>query len=137
MFDLMAARLTWIDVKFPGLTLEGERVENVAELLVELVDRDVFRGKFLTPADEVGPDDALETIQSVTRNWRGIADTTGVAVPFDAAGLARLVNWPGFVPAFVERYVMAFAGQGKEREGNSGRSADAGRAAGGRGRKKN
>lgn len=129
MFKLVEERRAWQPVTFPGLTEEGERVDNRVEMqflllptdeLVELL-RQAREMDNAPPAegDKVPMSRQLAAFaMKFVRDWRLVAEANGDPVKFNEESLARLFNVPGVFQAALLAYRDACAGGKDAREKN-------------------
>lgn len=152
MFDLAAARLVWIPVRWKGARQgeDGQAVNCVHEIecQVELVDTDRMKEIFGVGADGA-PEEGSETLQqapkpklseiekfkALCRNWRGVA-SEGHAVDMTDENIQRILKIPMFPAGFERCYLDAWTGQMETREKNSEGSPTPGRADGASGAEK-
>ena len=131
MFKLVDERTAWAKVTFPGLTEEGERVENEIEMRFVLLSTDenikLFRdaGELTLDVDKADEDDAHKMSVAmasfgakIIRDWRGVHEANGDPIKFSAENLARLFNVPRTFEAAIAAYRDAIAGGKDDRSGN-------------------
>ena len=131
MFKLVDERTAWAKVTFPGLTEDGERVENEIEMRFVLLSTDenikLFRdaGELTLDVDKADKDDAHKMSVAmasfgakIIRDWRGVHEANGDPIKFSEAALARLFNVPRTFEAVLAAYREAIAGGKDARAGN-------------------
>lgn len=128
MFKIGSQRLTWMTVEWTGLDLEGYEVTNKVDMQVELVDQKALLGHI--ERERVDNAQAIEFATKVTKDWRGVGNANGESLPFSADNFDQLWQAPGFASAWGQQYLMAWNGQGKEREKNLPTSPAGGLAGG-------
>lgn len=127
MFKLVEERRAWQPVTFPGLTEEGERVNNQVEMQFVLLSTDANL-KLMQEAGQMtvdtgageGEEGAADsrTISEVmasfgmkiVRDWRGVAEENDDPIKFSEANLARFFNVPGTFEAMLRAYREATTG---------------------------
>jgi hypothetical protein len=126
MFKLVEERRAWQPVIFPGLTEEGERVENQVEMQFVLLSTDANL-KLMQEAGEMTVDtragegsEKAETRKlsevmaafgmKIVRDWKGVAEANGDPIKFSEQDLARFFNVPGTFEAMLRAYREATTG---------------------------
>ena len=135
MFKLVEERRAWQPVTFPGLTEEGETVENKVEMQFVLLSTDANQtlleeardltggapaeaGEGGANADETMSETMARFGMKIIRDWRGVHEANDDPIKFSAANLARLFNVPGVFEATLVAYRNACAGGKDARAGN-------------------
>lgn len=134
MFKLVEERRAWQPVTFPGLTEEGERVDNRIEMQFVLLSTDANL-KLMQEAGEMtvdtGAGDGEEPAATrqlsqvmaefgmkIVRDWRGVHEANDDPIKFSEQALARLFNVPGTFEAMLRAYRDASTGGKDERAKN-------------------
>ena len=134
MFKLVEERRAWQPVIFPGLTEDGQTVENKIEMQFVLLSTDanlklLEEARELTvdtrvgeePAESDGHDKSAAASASLSavmakfgmkiiRDWRLVYEANDDPIKFEEANLARLFNVPGTFDAALRAYRDAIAG---------------------------
>lgn len=131
MFDLAAARLAWVPIRWPGVK-EGdegvaENCEFEIECQVELVDTERLKEIF-TPTEDQAQLSDLDKFKALVRDWRKVA-MSGQSAPMTDENIALILRVPMFARGFEESYMDAWRGALETREKNSESSPEPGRAA--------
>jgi hypothetical protein len=145
MFDLAAARLVWILVKWPGIEqAEADKlakpktweIECQVEIVPRDADPDVPRESRSLSLDEIFGSEAkgipplptdVEKFKALVRDWRRVK-IGGSSAPMTDGNIAAMLRVPMFPKGFEESYLAAWIGQPEEREKNSEGSPVDGRA---------
>lgn len=127
MFKLVEERRAWQPVTFPGLTEEGERVENQVEMQFVLLSTDANL-KLMQEAGAMTIDTTTgagagagtggKTLSEVMaafgmkilRDWKGVGEANGDPIKFGEQALARFFNVPGTFEAMLRAYREATSG---------------------------
>lgn len=117
MFKIDTGRHTWMAVKWPGLTEDGQPIQNAIQCKVELVDRKVLQENIRQ--ENAGDADSVNFATQVTKDWREIADENGSPLSYSAENLRRAFEIPGFATGWGTAYLRAWNGQSGIAEKNS------------------
>jgi hypothetical protein len=126
-FDILAAPLHWIPVRFPVLRkVEGDdeavsvMAEEEIEVRVELVDRDEAAELFpkMFDKDQEPRLGEIALFLRLVKAWRKIK-AGGNPFPLNEENVARLLKVPMFGASFANAYIGALGGRIAIREGNS------------------
>lgn len=124
MFRLVSERLVWWPVTFPGVTEEGDVVENKIELRFRVLDEDEFPA-FLkdlmaaaAPEVEVTTTRAASVLAPIVRDWRGVAAENGEPMSFSAENFRLLLLQPGVSGAIGRAFISCRNATPEVREGN-------------------
>jgi hypothetical protein len=133
MFRIVKERLAWWPVMFPGVTEEGEVIENKIELRFAILDEDEFPEfvdrLFKAPAHVVGdvetdvapePESAraARVLLDVVRDWRDVAGENGQPISFGPDSFRSLLKVPGVGGAIGRAYIACRNATPEVREGN-------------------
>lgn len=137
MFKIIAEPLVWWPVTFPGVTDEGEVVENKIEMRFVVLDEDAMEafsiatGKLLASKltddnqEILAPEDrptsstvAQQALQPIVRDWRGVGAENGEPLPYNADNFRALLRVPNVFTAILRAYGACRAGRAEVRSGN-------------------
>lgn len=137
MFKIIAEPLVWWPVTFPGVTEDGEVVENKIEVRFVILDEDAMEafsietGKLLASKlvgeneEVLAPEDrptssavAQQALQPIVRDWRGVAAENGEPLPFSVDNFRALLRVPNVFAAILRSYGACRAGRAEVRSGN-------------------
>lgn len=128
MFKIVAERTAWQPVTFPGLTEDGEGVENEIEMQFKLLTSDENLDFFGEVSDfKVTLSDhhemprsvrAAKLMSQIVRDWRGVGEANGDPIKFSEEALARFFNVPATFEAVLRAYAQAVNGGKDARAGN-------------------
>lgn len=129
MFKIIAAPLVWWPVTFPGVSEDGEVVENRIEMrfriLTEDDHRDYLKRAALLTELEVGGDGmsagsetAAKLVGEIAADWRGVGAANGEPLKFEPDHLRQLMNVPNAFLGVMRAYASARAGRAEARAGN-------------------
>ncbi|WJY18674.1 hypothetical protein QQS45_00015 [Alteriqipengyuania flavescens] len=129
MFKLVEERRTWQKVTFPGLTEEGERIDNQIEMQFVLLGSDALvtlmeeAGAITVKAEPEKDDKTLSATMAefgvkIIRDWKGVAEANEDPIKFSEESLARFFNVPGTFEATLSTYRDAVRGGKDARAGN-------------------
>ncbi len=127
LFRLVEVRRAWWPVAFPGVTEEGEVIDNRIELRFRLVGEDAVAalvGKAESvgaAADEQGVPftvAAAQVLALFVEDWRGIAAENGEPLPFGQEAFARLLSVPNVFAAVLAAYGACRRAERGQRAGN-------------------
>lgn len=125
-YRIVPQRRAWWPVTFPGVSEEGEIVENRFEMRFHILDEDAHLalirdaaalGSGETDAQDFGGA-ALPFVQRMADNWRGVEAENGEALPWTGENIALLVKQPGVWPAVARGYAACRKAEPEIREGN-------------------
>ena len=125
MFKLTDKRLAWWPVTFPGVTEEGDVVENAIELRFEILPVNDFAALLAEAPkiDQPGEDASLskrlaEFAARFVRDWRGVHQENGDPIKFSPEELERLMNVPNAFEGAIAAFRDCQAGRSETRLGN-------------------
>jgi len=137
MFKVVSETLVWWPVIFPGVTEEGDVVENKIEMRFVVLDEDAiddFRrttGVVLAGQSEDGEDQEAQadverkpsalmqrTLMPIVRDWRLVAGANGEPLPFNTDNFRALLRVPNIFAAILAAYAACRAGRAEVRAGN-------------------
>lgn len=129
MFKIIAAPLVWWPVTFPGVSEDGEIVENRIEMrfriLTEDDHRDYLKRASLLTELEVGDDavsagseTAAKLVGEIAADWRGVGAANGEPLKFEPDHLRQLMNVPNAFLGVMRAYAACRAGRAEARAGN-------------------
>lgn len=129
MYKITALPLVWWPVTFPGVTEDGEVVDNRFEMRFRILGEDehqafvldtsnnerliVSDGSVSAPSEE-----AVKVVRQIAADWRGVAAENGELVKFDDEHLRQLVNAPNVFTGIMKAYAACRAGRAEVRAGN-------------------
>lgn len=125
-YRIISQRRAWWPVTFPGVSEEGDVVENRFEMRFNLLDEDAHIA-FLNDASALGShgskemdfgEAALPFVRRMADNWRGVEAENGDALPFTDENIALLVKQPGVWPAIARGYASCRKAEPEIREKN-------------------
>ncbi|WP_194745720.1 hypothetical protein [Thermaurantiacus tibetensis] len=132
MFRLVKTVVAPWPVRVPVVGEDGEVREEVARLRFERVGQAEFERLFAPVEGEEAARAQLRALfDRVVRGWEDVVDEAGAPVSFSAEAAERLLDFPGFAPAFVRAFCAFHAAQPEVREKNSAPSPAGGQAAAG------
>jgi len=137
MFKVVSEALVWWPVTFPGVTEDGDVVENRIEMRFVVLDEDAIddfrRTTAIVLAGQAEGDDAQEaqadaerrpsslmqrTLAPIVRDWRLVAGANGEPLPFNADNFRALLRVPNVFAAILAGYAACRAGRAEVRAGN-------------------
>lgn len=137
MFKVVTETLVWWPVTFPGVTEEGEIVENKIEMRFVVLDEDAIDDFKRTTAvvlagqSEEGGDQDVQvdaerrpsalmqrTLAPIVRDWRLVAGANGEPMPFNTDNFRALLRVPNIFAAILAAYGACRAGRAEVRAGN-------------------
>lgn len=126
MYKIVPNRRAWWPVKWPGVTEEGEIIENRIELRFMIHSEDDHLGLSAKAAALASQDAKLppaeekplshyfaEFLQEIAVDWRGVHAENGDPLKWDAGNIQLLMKQPGTFSACVEAYSNCRVGAGK------------------------
>lgn len=124
-YRIVPNRRAWWPVIFPGVTEDGEIVENRFELRFNLLDEDEHF-ELLREAAGIGDkgsgakfgDVAAPFVERMAADWRGVAAENGDALPFTAENVKLVVRQPGVWAAITRAYAACRKAEPEIREKN-------------------
>ena len=125
-YCIVAQRRAWWPVIFPGVTEDGDVIENRFELRFTILDEDEHL-QIVQEGGDVGnsakPDDkfsklAAPFVERLASDWRGVLAENKEPLPFTAENILLLVKQPGVWPAIWRAYAACRRAAPEIREGN-------------------
>jgi hypothetical protein len=129
MFKITAAPLVWWPVTVPGVSEEGEVVENRFEMRFRILTEDehqafilsvganekldVANGTVSAPSEE-----AAKVVLRIAADWRGVGAENGEPLKFSDEHLRQLLNVPNAFNGVMKAYGACRAGRAEVRAGN-------------------
>ena len=129
MYKIVENARAWAPVTWPGVTEEGEQIENRIEMRFRLLDVDtnmgllvraaameVEAGKGATPTSLAAL--YAQFVEEIAVDWRGVGGENGEALGWSTENLTRLMSVVGTFEAVLEAYRDCAAGKTEIRRGN-------------------
>lgn len=130
-YKIVKSPRAWWPVTFPGVTEDGEVVENKFEMRFKLLDEDE-QAEIETElrliadredaADKKPSELSAPIIMRIAEDWRGVVtdDGTeaGASLPFNQENVATLMKVPNVFLGVARAYRACRAGQAETRRGN-------------------
>lgn len=137
MFRIVNERLAWWPVIFPGVSEDGNVIENKIELRFRILDEDEFPEFMAKLADTaalanpsvaadaasgMAPDSpsllAARLLSPIVRDWRGVASENGEPLPYSEETFRLLLRQPGVSGAVGRAYINCRNATPEVRSGN-------------------
>lgn len=130
MFKIVKNPKAWWPVTFPGVTEDGQVVENKIEVRFVLHDEDenIQLARDMGAASEEAADDVLpsafaaDIVMRIAEDWKGVTlddgSVDGMSLPFTRENVAMLVRVPNAFDGITAGYRACRAGRAGARQGN-------------------
>ncbi|HEX7820635.1 MAG TPA: hypothetical protein VF463_08445 [Sphingobium sp.] len=130
MFKIISEQLVWWPVTFPGVTEDGEIVENRFEMRFRILQEDAHLEFLQKGAGEIAlsedgsaaapapSEKAASIISQIAVDWRQVAAENGEAIKFSDDHLRQLLNVPNTFRAILSAYGACRGGRAEARAGN-------------------